>query len=327
MMCSPRFFASRLALPLAAHADAPLPGLVDLAQLLLRVGDLPAGGEVRPLDVLEEILGLELAVVDERDRRLADLLQVVRRDVGRHADRDAGAAVDQQLRHLGRQHDRLLGGAVVVGAKVDRALLDLVEQLHRQRRQARLGVAVGGGRVAVERAEVAVPLDQRVAQREVLRHRGPWRRRPRRRRAGGTCPAPRRRWSRTCGTWRRGRGGQVVVHRVQDPALHRLEAVAHVGQRARRDDADRVVEVAPLGLGGERRGVDRGGGSPSPRTAGAARAAARASLRPPPPGSLFTDTQDRPAPPSPPREIWLSRRRRWFRTGTSVRSATRAGAA
>ena len=38
-----------------------------------------------------------------------------------------------------------------------------------------------------------------------------------------------------------GVGGQVLLpHRVEDAALHRLEAVAHVGQRARRDDRERA---------------------------------------------------------------------------------------
>ena len=52
-----------------------------------------------------------------------------------------------------------------------------------------------------------------------------------------------------------GVGAQVLVvqHRVQDAALHRLQAVAHVGQRARRDDAQRVVQVAAPRLGLERR--------------------------------------------------------------------------
>ena len=49
---------------------------------------------------------------------------------------------------------------------------------------------------------------------------------------------------------------QVVVHGVQDPPLHGLEAVAHVGQGARGDDADGVVQIAPLGLVAEDR-VDR----------------------------------------------------------------------
>ena len=44
-----------------------------------------------------------------------------------------------------------------------------------------------------------------------------------------------------------GVGRQVLLpHRVEDAALHRLQAVAHVGQRARGDDRQRVVEVARL---------------------------------------------------------------------------------
>ena len=39
-----------------------------------------------------------------------------------------------------------------------------------------------------------------------------------------------------------------VVHRVQHAAVHRLEAVAHLGQRAADDHAHRVVDVAALHL-------------------------------------------------------------------------------
>ena len=47
-------------------------------------------------------------MVDQRDDGVDDLAQVVRRDVGRHADRDAGGAVDQQVREARRQDGRLL---------------------------------------------------------------------------------------------------------------------------------------------------------------------------------------------------------------------------
>ena len=58
-----------------------------------------------------------------------DFAQVVRRDVGRHADRDAGRAVDQQVRDLGRQDRRLLFLAVVVRLEVDGFLVDVGQQL------------------------------------------------------------------------------------------------------------------------------------------------------------------------------------------------------
>ena len=39
-------------------------------------------------------------------------------------------------------------------------------------------------------------------------------------------------------------GGQAeIVHGHQDAALHRLQAVAHIGQRARDDHAHGVVEI------------------------------------------------------------------------------------
>src|SRR5690606_15506448 len=37
-----------------------------------------------------------------------------------------------------------------------------------------------------------------------------------------------------------------VVHRVEHPPVHRLEAVAYVGQRAPDDDRHRVVDVGAL---------------------------------------------------------------------------------
>jgi hypothetical protein len=39
-----------------------------------------------------------------------------------------------------------------------------------------------------------------------------------------------------------------LVHRIQDPAMHRLEAVAHIGQRAGHDHAQGVIEIGTLHL-------------------------------------------------------------------------------
>ena len=48
-----------------------------------------------------------------------DLAQVVRRHVGCHADRDAGGAVDEQVRERCGQHGGLQELVVVVGHEVD----------------------------------------------------------------------------------------------------------------------------------------------------------------------------------------------------------------
>ena len=180
-------------------------------------------------------------------RALGDLAQVVRRDVGGHADRDAGGPVDQQVRVARRQDRRLLRPAVVVRLEVDGVLLDVADHLERERRHPALGVPHGGRRVVARRAEVALAVDQRrahhprlreadqgvvdrgVAVRVVLTHDVTDDARALREAAVGAVAA--------------------VVHRVEHPAVHRLEAVAYVGQRAADDDRHRVVDVGALHRG------------------------------------------------------------------------------
>ena len=69
--------------------------------------DQRAVGEVGALDPLDqrvlELLAGGVGVLERPLRALGDLAQVVRRDVGGHADRDAGRAVDQQVREARRQ--------------------------------------------------------------------------------------------------------------------------------------------------------------------------------------------------------------------------------
>ena len=209
--------------------------------LLLVAEDRAAGREVRALDELAQVVGGELRVVDERDRGVGDLAEVVGRDVGGHPDRDARRAVDEQVRELGRQDRRLLLGAVVVVLEVDRVLVDVGEHLGGDAGQARLRVAHGRRAVAVDRSEVALAVDERIAHREVLgepdegvvqghvavrvvlaHHLADDR---------GALPVG------------AGGGQPHLPHRVQDPAMDGLQAVADVGQRTRHDDAHRVIEV------------------------------------------------------------------------------------
>lgn len=68
--------------------------------------DERARGEVGALDVLHEVVGGGLGVVDEVHRGIDDLTQVVGRDVGGHAHRDALAAVHQQVGEATGQHRR-----------------------------------------------------------------------------------------------------------------------------------------------------------------------------------------------------------------------------
>ena len=212
--------------------------------------DDAAGWEVRAGDELHQVLDRHVlaavVVVDQVAQRVAHLAQVVRRDVGRHADGDAAGAVDEQVGQGGGQHERLLEGAVEVVAPVDRVLLDVGQHLHGDLGQPRLGVAHGRRIVAVDRAEVALPVDERIAQREVLRHAH---HRLVHGRVAVRMVLAQHLADDTGRLLVRLVGPQPqVVHGVQDAPVHRLQPVAHVGQRPRHDHAHGVVEVRRLHL-------------------------------------------------------------------------------
>ena len=218
---------------------------------------MPPVGKSGPGNDADQLVDAEPRIVDQRDAGIDHLAEIVRRDVGRHADRDAAGAVDQQVREARRQHHRLFLVAVVVRLEVDRVLVDVVEQLHRRPGQAAFGVAHGRRRIAVDRAEIALAVDQRQAHGEILRHAH--------QRVVDRLVAVRVVFAHHVADHARrldvflvGRV-PVLVHRIEDAPMHRLEAVARVGKRARHDHAHGVIEIAALHLLGDGDGANVGG--------------------------------------------------------------------
>ena len=149
---------------------------------------------------------------------------------------------------------------VVVGHEVDDVLVERVGHREGGGPQASLGVP-RGGRAVVERAEVAVPVDERHAHREVLRepHEGVVDRRVAVRVQPSHDVA-----DDACALDVTAIGAQAhLAHLVQDAALHRLEPVAGVGEGARVDDRVGVLEERALHLDGDVDVVDAlaGGGA------------------------------------------------------------------
>ena len=181
-------------------------------------------------------------MLDQVQQRDAQLIHVVRRDVGRHADRDARRAVGQQVRKGRRQDLGLLLLAVIGGLEVDGVFAQPLQQRLRHIGQAAFGVAHGGGVIAVHIAEIALPVDQRIADREILRqahqrvidrlvavgveladHVADHARRLLEARIGVKLQLP---------------------HGVEQPPVHGLEPVARVRQRPVHDGREGVLQVA-----------------------------------------------------------------------------------
>ncbi len=130
--------------------------------------DEAAGGEIGAGHHLENLRQRRIGMLDQVDGGVDDFREVVRRNVGRHADGDAGRSVDQQVGNARGQDFGLDFAIVVVGLEVDGFLVEVFEQRGGDARKAGFGVPVGRGRVAIHRAEVALAFDQRVAQGERL---------------------------------------------------------------------------------------------------------------------------------------------------------------
>ena len=264
-----------LDLRLGAHLNGAAAGGIRLDDAVA-AEDEAAGREVRARDQLDQLLQLrptgenlcvlallcvrgwlQVGLFNQPDAAVDHLLQIVRRDIGRHADRDSRRAVDEQVRKRRRQDRRLFGGLVVVGGEVDGLLVEVRHQVVGERLQPRLGVAHRRRRIAVDRAEVPLAVDQGISHVELLRHSHE--RVVDRRVAvrveiahhladdlGALAVAARR-------------GQPHRLHPVEDAAVRRLEAVARVGQRSSDDYAHGVIHVRALHLVFDVDGVLRGG--------------------------------------------------------------------
>ncbi len=196
-----------------------------------------------------------LGVVDVGHRGGDDLADVVGRDVRGHAHGDPRAAVDEQVGEARRQDDGFLAPAVVGGHEVNGVGVDIAHHLLGQARHARLRVAHGRGRVAVDVAEVPVPVDERVAHREVLGQAHE--------RVVDGRVAVRVILAHDLAddlgaldVTAAARAQAHLVHHVQDATVDRLEAVADVGQGPPDDDRHGVVEIRRAHLLLEPAGLD-----------------------------------------------------------------------
>jgi hypothetical protein len=242
MICSPPALEF-LGVGLAAHADDAAAG----GEVGFDAGaavDVAAGREIRAGNVGDQLLDGDAGAVDDGAGGVDDLGEVVRRDIRRHADGDAGRAVHQQVRQGGGEDGRLGGRLLVVGREVDGILLDVLEKFLGDVAQAGLGVAVGGRRIAVHGAEVALRVDELVAHDPVLGETDE--------RVVNRGVAVRvvvlEHFTDNAGALVEGAvvDEALAEHRVEDATLDGLQAVAGVGQGARDDDRHRIIDVGRL---------------------------------------------------------------------------------
>ncbi len=231
-----------LDIPFGAQPETAAAGLVGGLDRRLVLDQHAAGRKVGAGHMSQQVGGGGVRMLDQVDRGGADFAGVVRRNGRRHADRDTGRAVGEQVRKRARQNNGFGFLPVVGGAKIHRVLVDAGQHRLRDLGQARLGVPHRGRIIAVDVAKVALALDQRISRSEVLRHAHHG--------VVDRCVAVRvilaHHVAHDPGALlEAGRRVQAqLMHGVDQPPVHRLQPVPYVGQGARHDGRERIRQVA-----------------------------------------------------------------------------------
>ena len=238
-----------------AHDDRAAPGMIGAADAAAPE-DHSAGRKIRPRHDLHQFVDGDLRPFHQRHDRVDHLAEIVGRDIGRHADGDPPCPIDEQVGKLGRKNGRLFEFRRIIRREIDRILVEIVEQRESDAVEPAFGVAVGRRRIAVDRTEIALPVDQRQPHREGLRHSH--------QRVVDREIAVRvifaHRIADDAGRFLVGFvGGEAVfVHRIEDAPMHRLQPVAHVRQRPADDHAHGVIEIGALHFVGDGNRADIG---------------------------------------------------------------------
>ena len=207
----------------------------------LQAVDVGSCGEVGRGNVAHQALGVDVGIVDVGTAAVDDLAQVVRRHIRGHTHGNTVSAVHQQVGHFRGHHARLQKRVVEVVHHIHGVLVEVVHDVLAHLREAALRVSHGSCRVAVDRAEVTLPIHERVAHIPVLRHAH--------QRAIDAAVAVRviltEHLTHHAGTFliRFVTGVAQTLHAVENTAMHGLEAVAHVGQRTSYNHRHTVVDV------------------------------------------------------------------------------------
>ncbi len=150
----------------------PRPVLQRFAHAAEAVRPLPRSGSQR-MWISSIRSSISVSGAASRRRQVSDgIRKVVRRDTGRHADGDAGRAVDEQCWETGRRYKRLMfAHRSLVSGRISTVSSSMSASISWEIfAHADFDVAHGCGGKHVHRSEVALSVYQHITHSEILRH-------------------------------------------------------------------------------------------------------------------------------------------------------------
>ncbi len=203
--------------------------------------DETGGRKIGRGHIFDQLLDIHFGILEQRETRIDHFSHVVRRNIGRHTHRDAGRTVHQQVGEARREHQRLMFRTVVVRPEIHRFLVQVGQQFMRDPGHADFGITHRRRVIPVHRTEVTLPVHQHVTQGERLSHTND----------GVIHGGIAMRMVFTddvADDTRRFLVSAVpvvrqLVHGKQHAAMHGLQAIAYIRQRASDNHAHRIVQV------------------------------------------------------------------------------------
>ena len=145
------------------HHDPSTTGPVALANPGQTVDD-SRRRKIRRRDLLDQFIDRDIRTFQQQQASIQNLIEVVRRHIRCHAHRDSGTAIDEQVWNPRRQDQGFAFAPVVVRSEIDGFPINVGQQLVSDLAETDLRVAHRSRIVAVDRAKIALTIDQQVAQ-------------------------------------------------------------------------------------------------------------------------------------------------------------------
>ena len=165
----------------------------------------------------------------------------MRRDIGRHTNRNTGRSVYQKIRKSCRKYSRFFLGLIKVRFEINRVFIDIGRHFHGNFTQSGLGISHRGSAVSIDRTKVTVTVYQCIAHRPVLSHiyQCTVNRTVSMRMIFTHCITDN---TRTF-TMRFVRSVVKLYHGIQNSSLYRFQAVSYIRKRTRSNYTHGIIDI------------------------------------------------------------------------------------
>ena len=126
--------------------------------------------EIRSLNLSHQLINGDIRIINHHAQAIYYFPQIVRRNIGCHADGNPIGTIDQKIRDTGWQYYRFLQRTIIVWHKINGILVQIPEHFHSQFGHTHFSITHSGRRVSVNGAKVTMPIYQQIAGRKILCH-------------------------------------------------------------------------------------------------------------------------------------------------------------